>query len=57
MSEIEPEIERAGANLKKKIAELERTIAAVVKAIKSIEEETGEAFMPEGTYCGIKFED
>lgn len=54
MSELEAE--RAGEKLKTRVAELERVVKALVKAISTAEDETGEALMPTGEYYGTKFE-
>lgn len=54
MSEPQP-IERVSEKLKKEVAELNRTVKALVQAIKETENVTGEPLMPEGTYYGIEF--
>ncbi len=53
----EPEVipERTGAKIKEQVAELERTVKALVQAIKAAEEEWDEPLMPAGTYAGITF--
>lgn len=48
---------RVPGKIKEEIIELTRTVKALVKAIKAAEEETGEVFMPEGEYYGVKFEE
>ena len=48
---------RAENKLKERVAELERTVTALVKAMKATEDETGEPLMPEGTYFGYDFKD
>lgn len=48
---------RAENKLKERVQELERTVIALVKALKATEEETGEPLMPEGSYFGIDFKD
>lgn len=63
MSEaIEPE--RAGRKtqqkvdaLEKRIEALEAAATALIKAMAALEEETGEAYMPEGVYFGNEFRD
>ncbi len=52
-----PEIEpRLGTNAKTDIAEIKKAITAILEAFKNVEKETGEAYMPEGTYLGVSFE-
>lgn len=51
------ENERVGEKLKQRVAELERTVKALLKAVQEIESDAGEPFMPQGEYYGIKFEE
>jgi len=58
MPEIENQpIERVGSNAKKRIEELEKTVKAILKALREIEEHLDEPFVPGGEYLGEKFED
>jgi hypothetical protein len=43
--------------LEKQVAELQRTVIALVEAIQNAEDEVGENLMPEGTYFGHEFKD
>lgn len=43
--------------LEKRVTELERVVKALLDGMKSTEDETGEALMPEGEYYGIEFRD
>lgn len=52
-----PETMRLNNTAKADIAELKRVLTAVVKAIKELENETGEPYMPSGEYYGIKFDE
>lgn len=56
MAETEPIERSASKKDKEKILELERVLLACVKAIKEIEDDQGENYMPVGTYLGVKFE-
>lgn len=56
--------ERTGAKTKKEVedlktqvAELKRVQVAILEGFKELEAEQGEAYMPQGEYHGIKFED
>lgn len=51
-----PEPERTGKKIDARVTELERTVTALVKAIKDAEDATGEPLMPIGTYCGVTFD-
>lgn len=56
MPDAVPEPERTGKKMEARVAELERTVTALVKAIKDAEDVTGEPLMPVGTYCGVTFD-
>lgn len=43
--------------LTKRVEESERVIKALLAAMKDIEEQDGEEYMPEGTYYGTEFKD
>ena len=49
--------ERLGRKHLERITQLETALKALLTALKNLEEDQGEAYMPEGTYLGVKFED
>lgn len=62
MSEAAPErisekIKKKNEELEVKVTELERAVKALLKGMKELENNQGEAFMPEGDFYGIKFEE
>lgn len=64
MSEAIEPTERTSEKTRKKIEDLEKRVqaletaaTALIKAMQAIEEETEEAYMPEGAYFGIEFRD
>ncbi len=44
------------AQLKNRLDEMEAAIKALLEAFKEMEKETGDEYMPEGEYLGVKFE-
>lgn len=60
MSDLEKDIPLPRGSSKKdqeRLTELERTVKALVVAIKATEEEEAISVMPAGTYFGIKFDE
>lgn len=46
---------RTEEKMKDRVAELEKTVKALLKGMKEAEDETGEALMPAGNYYGMEF--
>jgi len=42
--------------LTKEVSELNKSVVALLKAMKQLEEDQDEIYMPEGEFNGIKFE-
>lgn len=49
--------ERLSEKTKKRIDETERVLKAILKGFKELEEILDEPIMPQGEYCGIKFDE
>lgn len=49
--------ERTTEKTKQKVENIEKTVIAILKAIKAIEEEIDEPVMPTGEYLGVKFDE
>lgn len=51
------EIERTSQKTKDKLAEIEKAVKALLRAMQDLEKEQGEVYMPQGEYLGIKFDE